>query len=42
MVDSLKLPVRHYAVEHIIDFFSFHLSYYMTIVQYAVLHFMGV
>lgn len=42
MVDSLKLPVRNYAVEQITDFFfSFHLSYYMPVVQYALSHIMA-
>jgi len=42
MVDAMKLPVRNYAVEQIVDFFfSFHLSYYRLVVQYALSYFMG-
>ena len=42
MVDAMKLPVRNYAVEQIVDFFfSFHLIYYRLVVQYALSYFMG-
>lgn len=46
MAESMKLPTRNYAMEQIIVvvvfFFSFHLNYYMLVVQSTLLHYENV
>lgn len=45
MAESMKLPTRNYAMEQIIVVvvvFSFHLNYYMLVVQSTLLHYENV